>query len=91
MDNILTKINNIHQISELLTINDNQIFISDNKENIDAICDILLRMEKSLELYEIPEEKILKFNLDEKITFNITKILFPIYWNLYLQSNHQTN
>lgn len=91
MDNILAEINNIHQISELLTIDDNQIFISDNKENIDMIYEILLRMKKSLELYEISEENISKFNSDEKITSDIAKILFPKYWNLYLQSKHQPN
>jgi len=67
-------------------VDDNKKFISDNEKNFKIIHETLSQIEKSLELYEIPEEKILKFNSDEKTSSGMAKLLFPMYWALYLQS-----
>jgi len=85
MDDIADRLYQINNLSKLLTTTDIEKFNKDNEDNFDKINILLSDVEKSLQSYTIPEERVSEFNLNEKKTNDISHILFPIYWELCQQ------
>jgi hypothetical protein len=82
MDEIINKLDSLYNLSQLLDDNDKIEFDKKNQIAIDRINILLLDIENDLITYNISEEKINEFNDNKDRTHHISKILFPIYWNL---------
>jgi hypothetical protein len=90
MDNILNRLNYLSNLAHLLNDRHKIEFDEEIRDNIRKVNILLSDIENILSHYEIPKEKINKFNEDENKTNRISKILFPFYWNLSQRIPDQT-
>lgn len=83
MEQIRDRLFQIDNQSGMLNESDRGSFVDSNTENFNKINLILSNIEKSLQLYTIPEDQISAFNRNEERHISISGIMFPIYWALY--------